>query len=235
MHRLLRTSILITFGLLIICLISGCGADDPTDEVTDPPQSEHRVKPPRATRVEVDPAPGDGHTPTNTVFTLSFDQKVVEVWVNSIAARGSGFDWKVSLPLDVGPGQELNIKWVNQDGSIGIKDVGPYLILDVHGEPPEITGGTVIDGLTDVDPAPINAAGIEITFDEDITGSIKLTDEAGNDLNWIGSVAGSTARVTPIAGQELAHQTTYKIEIDVRDGAGNRTQATITFVTKPKE
>ena len=234
MHRLLRTSILITFGLLIICLISGCGADDPTDEVTDPPQSEHRVKPPRATRVEVDPAPGDGHTPTNTEFTLTFDQQVKEVTVNSIPARGSGTIWKATLPLEVGPGQLLHIKWVNQDGSIGIKDVGPYLILDVHGEPPEITGGTVIDGLTDVDPAPINAAGIEITFDEDITGSIKLTDEAGNDLNWIGSVAGMTTTLTPIAGQELVNGTTYKIEIKVQDGSGNQTQATITFVTKPK-
>ena len=234
MHKLLRTAILITFGLLIICLISGCGADDPTDEVTDPPQSEHRVKPPRATRVEVDPAPGAGRIPTTTEFTLTFDEQVKEVTVNGIPARGSGTVWKTYLPLEEGPGQTLRIKWVNQDGSMGNKDVGPYEFLIGHGEPPVITGGSVIDGLTDVDPAPINAAGIEITFDEDITGSIKLTDEAGNDLNWIGSVAGMTTTLTPIAGQELVNGTTYKIEIKVQDGSGNQTQATITFVTKPK-
>ena len=146
MHRLSRTSILITFGLLIICLISGCGDEDPPQQVVEPPQLKDNVGPPRATRVEVDPAPADGHTPTNTEFTLTFDQQVKEVTVNSIPARGSGTIWKTTLPLEVGPGQLLHIKWINQDGSMNSKDVGPYLILDVHGEPPVITGGSVIDG-----------------------------------------------------------------------------------------
>ena len=90
------------------------------------------------------------------------------------------------------------------------------------------------DGDADVDPAPINAAGFRFDFDEAITGTIKLTDEAGVDLNWIGNVGGQTATLTPVAGQELVNETIYKIEIDVQDGAGNRTQWTITFATKLK-
>ena len=128
----------------------------------------------------------------------------------------------------------MNIKWVNQDGSTDTIEVGPYLILDLHGEPPVITSGTVADGDADVDPAPINVGGFRFDFDERITGTVKLTDEAGADLNWIANVAGQTATMTAVAGQEIVNETTYKIEIDVRDGAGNSLQATITFVTKPK-
>jgi hypothetical protein len=40
--------------------------------------------------------------------------------------------------------------------------------------------------------------------------------------------------MTPVAGQEMVNETTYKIEIHVADGAGNPFQLTITFVTKPK-
>ena len=47
-------------------------------------------------------------------------------------------------------------------------------------------------------------------------------------------MAGQTATLTLIAGQELVNETTYKIEIDVKDGVGNQLQGTITFVTKPK-
>ena len=100
---------------------------------------------------------------------------------------------------------------------------------------PVITSGTVANGDVDVDPAPINAGSFRYDFDEPITGTIKLTDEAGVNLNWIANVRGHTATLTAVAGQELVNETTYKIEIDVKDGAGNRTQMTITFVTKIKE
>jgi hypothetical protein len=91
----------------------------------------------------------------------------------------------------------------------------------------------VADGSVNVNPAVMNA-GIRFDFDEDVTGTIKLTDEAGADLNWIASVFGQIAILTPVAGQELVNETTYKIEIDVADGAGLPLQRTITFVTKPK-
>ena len=236
MHKLLRAGILVTFGMLIICIITGCGDDDPPKEVVEPPQPEDNVLPPPTVTVIVDPAPPanpNWHIPTNTEFTLTFSEGVIAVTVNDAPATGSGLNWSVAPYLPYGP-VSLNIEWVNRDGSTDAIKVGPYSVADNGGEPPTITSGTVSDGDADVDPAPINAGGFRFDFDERITGVVKLTDEAGADLNWIANVAGQTATLTAVAGQELVNETTYKIEIDVADGAGNRTPATITFVTKPK-
>ena len=227
MHKLLRTTILITFGMLIICIISGCG-DDPLEEVTDPPQ------PAPATTVMVNPASG-GYIPPNAEFVLTFDEGVVAVTVNGTPATGSGLNWKWSAQPALPEGLVfVVVEWINRDGSRGTMEVGPYNVAWGEPEPPAITSGTVSYGDADVDPAPINAGGFRFDFDEDVTGTIKLTDEAGADLNWIATVAGQTATLTAVAGQELVNETTYKIEIDVQDLAGNQTQATITFVTKPK-
>ena len=266
---LLRTGILITFGILIICITNGCSEDAPTEyseiellatipedggiisatgelklffdnapksvtvngkpariqgnaatiqieklllirgtekivsiEWRNPDDSIAGTKTTRltvvkrATRVVVDPAPGWDYIPTNTLFRLTFDQEVAAAWLNDTPAVGSGLNWKVSPLLSAGPGQTLNIKWVNQDGSTGAMKVGPYRIADIHNGEPLVVGGTVADGAVDVDPAPINAGGFRFDFDEDVTGTIKLTDEAGADLNWIGTVAGQTATVT---------------------------------------
>ena len=225
MHRMLRTAILITFGLLIIGIISGC-SDNPPEEVTDPPQ-------PPAITVMVDPASG-GYIPSNAEFALTFDEGVVSVTVNGTPATGSGLNWKWSaFPVLPYGSVMLRIEWKNRDGSKGSETVGPYEVAD-NGDSASIASGTVADGDADVDPAPINAGGFRFDFDEGVTGTIKLTDEAGADLNWIGTVAGQTATLTAIVGQELVNETTYKIEIDVKDGEGNGLQVTITFVTKPK-
>ena len=94
------------------------------------------------------------------------------------------------------------------------------------GEPPTITSGTVANGDADVDPAPINAGGFRFDFDVDPSQeTLQLTDEAGADLNWIANVTGQTATLTAVAGQELVNETTYKIEIDVQDLAGNQTSS----------
>ena len=226
MRKLLRTTILITFEMLIIGVISGC-SDNPPEEVTDPPQ-------PPAITVMVDPASGR-YIPPNAEFTLRFDEGVVSVTVNGTPATGSGLNWKWSaFPVLPYGSVMLRIEWKNRDGSKGSETVGPYTVADNGGEPPVITVGTVSDGDADVDPAPINAGGFRYDFDEPITGTIKLTDEAGADLNWIANVAGQTATLTVVAGQELVNETTYKIEIDVKDGEGNGFPVTITFVTQPK-
>ena len=236
MHRMLRTTILITFGLLIICIFDGCGDDDPS-------QSEDDVGPPFATEVVIDPSPGvstDGvvyQIPPNAKFALTFNEGVIAVTVNDTPASGSGLNWQWSAQPVLPYGSvTLKITWTNRDGSGGFATSGPHEVADNGGggTPAEITVGTVSDGAADVDPGPINAAGFRFDFDEPITGIIKLTDEAGADLNWISNVADQTATLTAVAGGELVNETTYKIEIDVKDGAGNQTQRTITFVTKPK-
>ncbi len=248
MYRMLRTTILITFGLLVIGIISGCGDDSP-EEVTDPsspttseatpPRTDglYDVPPPNtALPFTIDLLPG-AEIPPNTQFSLIFDNPgvaVAAVTVNGVAATGSGTNWTVSLTLPEGDGQALNVSWIYPDGRSGSQAVGPYTVRVPDTTPPRITGGTVTDGTVNVDPAPLNAGGFQFGFHEAITGSIKLTDEAGVDLNWIANVAGQTATLTAVAGQELVNETTYKVEIDVHDGASNPLQVTITFVTKPK-
>ena len=248
-HTLLRTTILITFGILIIGIISGCSDDSP-EVVTDPSQSDDTdpsnpttgrgtprqidVAPPQPVLpFNVTPAPG-AEIPPNTQFSLTFDRAVVAVTVNDVAATGSGRNWSVSLTLLQGDDHTLVVRWTNRDGRSVSQSVGPYTIRLRDTISPRITGGTVADGTVDVDPAPINVSGFRFGFHEAVAGSIKLTDEAGTNLHWQASIAGQTATLTPVAGQELVNETTYKIEIDIHDGAGNRTQATITFVTKPK-
>ena len=250
MHKLLRTSLLILFGMFIIGIISGCG-DDYTEEITDPSQSDDtdpsnlttgRSTPPRDDDLlvpipmlpNVTPAPGNAPIPPNTQFILTLDWDVVAVAVNGVAATGSGSNWSVSLTLLQGDDHTLVVSWTNRDGRTGSRAVGPYSVRVPDTTPPRITSGTVADGAVDVDPAPINVSDFRFGFHEDVSGSIKLTDEAGADLDWIATVAGQTATLTAVAGQEMVSETTYKIEIDVHDGSGNPLQATITFVTKPK-
>ena len=237
MHRMLRAGILITFGMLIICTISGCGDDDPPEEIMDPPQRKDDVPHSPRITVKVDPPPHSDIDVDRTEFTLQFNKEVAAVTVNGVTARGSGQNWNVwasEMSFEWKEGQVLKIEWKTRGGSTGSQSVGPYAVWVVHHVPPVITSGTVADGAVDVDPAPINAGGFLFTFDEVVTGTIKLTDEAGVDLNWTAAVFDDSARLTPIAGQELVHEKTYKIHINVADGSGNKLEVTITFVTKPK-
>ncbi|RKU05693.1 hypothetical protein C6502_22455 [Candidatus Poribacteria bacterium] len=209
---------------------SVAGAKTITFTVLDPPIDRFTFP----NFVVVEPSPG-AMLPSNQSFNLTFDQGVRAVTVNGVAATGSGLNWTVSLTLQEGDGQVLNVIWTNRDHSTGSRAVGPYVIRDPDVTLPVIVAGTVRDGDANIDPARINASGFRFDFNEPVTGSIKLTDEAGADLNWIATVAARTATLTPVVGQELANETVYKIEIDVRDGSGNPAQWTITFVTIPKE
>ena len=302
MHRLLTTGILITYVILGICIISGCGDDSeikllatvpedggtvslsgelkmvfdgfPTSVTVDGKEativyntaivqiadlfdggtgSEKTVviswaDPDRSfvgaqtitlnlesvAGVVVYPPPGGDYIPTDTKFTLTFDASVLEVWVNDVHAVGSRNKWQVANVLEQGVGQALDITWVTQDCTWYSERVGPYSAVDIQPGPPAITHGTVFDGESDVDPATINIYGLWFDFNEVVTGTLKLTDEAGVDLNWTGIVREKTAILAVVGGQELVSETTYKIEINVQDGTGNGLQRTITFVTKPK-
>ena len=105
----------------------------------------------------------------------------------------------------------------------------------VDSTPPVILSGTVTHGEVDINPGPINAAGLQFHFNESVIGVIKLTDAAGVDLSWSSNVVGRTATLIMFAGQELIHGQTYIIEIAVADAAGNPTRRTLQFVTALKE
>ena len=238
-HKFWGVLALIISIMFVAFMVTGCGNDDDDDDddtgVTNDDDDDDVVEAPSAEDVMVIPAPGGAAIPSNTQFTLTFDQGVTAATVNGTAATGAGLNWAAQPTLQEGLGQSLNIEWTNRDGSTGSKAVGPYEIDDPDTDPPVLETGTVADGDADVDPAAINASGFRFDFDEDVTGSVTLTDEAGANLNWEGNVSGRTATLTVIAGQEIANETTYKVEINVNDGAGNNTTTTITFVTKPKE
>ena len=225
---------------LFAILILGCG-DDPPKEVTEPLPED--VGPASATKVVIDPSPkrsrnyGPPAIWPDTEFTLTFNHEVVAVIINGIPATGSGLHWKWSTEPHLVEGKgpiTLKIMWTNRNGSRAFAKAGPYIFVWGHEAPPSITVGTVMDGETDVDPAPINVSGFQFDFDEEVRGTIKLTDEVGVDRHWIGHVEGQTATLTPIPGQELVNGTTYKIEIDVRDPGDWQTQVTLSFVTKIK-
>ena len=239
MRKLLRTTILIMLGIPIIGIISDCADDAPTEDVVAlPPLEEadvaHAHSVPSTETVKVHPDPCVPVFP-DTQFTLIFDNIIAGAMVNDTHATFQGGPWTAMPGLEVGTAR-LNIEWFNADGSRRATTIGPYVVLTGPDalESPAITRGTVRNGEDDVNPASINASGLLFVFDEPVTGAIKLTDEACADLNWTGTVDDRTAALTPVAGQELANNTVYKIEIDVQDGGGNRFRATITFVTKPK-
>ena len=237
-HKFWGVLALIISIMFVAFMVTGCGGDGNNDDDAaaandDDDAAAEEEGPPSATMVTVDPAAG-ATVPSNQQFSLVFDQGVTAATVNGAAATGSGLNWSASPALAQGSAT-LNVGWTNRDGSTGSEAVGPYTVSDPDVDAPMIASGTVADGDADVDPAPVNAGGFRFDFDEAVTGSIKLTDEAGADLNWIANVGGQTATLTAVAGQEIANETTYKVEIDVQDGAGNATTATITFVTKPKE
>ena len=237
-HKFWGVLALIISIMFVAFMVTGCGGDGNNDDDAaanddDDDAAAEVDLPPSATMVTVDPAAG-ATVPSNQQFSLVFDQGVTAATVNGAAATGSGLNWSASPALAQGSAT-LNVGWTNRDGTTGSQAVGPYTIDDPDVDAPMIVSGTVADDDQNVDPAPINEDGFQFDFDEAITGTIKLTDDAGADLNWTPNVSGQTAILAVVAGQELANETTYMVEIDVQDGAGNATTTTITFVTKPKE
>ena len=98
-----------------------------------------------------------------------------------------------------------------------------------------VTGGTVKDGDTGVDPEAINSDGkIEITLSGEVTGNVALQTETGEDVGWLGNVDGNMAVLELVKGRELEHETTYVIVGKVFDALGDELWIRITFVTRGK-
>ena len=88
----------------------------------------------------------------------------------------------------------------------------------------------VTDG-EEADLEVLNIDGIIIEFDENIaSSSLKLTLEDGTVLGWESTVKDNSVTLTPLAGHELLHETSYVVRGTVRDGVGNETDLTLTFV-----
>lgn len=126
-------------------------------------------------------------------------------------------------------GADLSVAWVNPDGSDGTATL--TFIVGIGGNPPEMISGTVADGDGDADPDVLHA-GIRFDFDREVRGNITIRPKDGELLDWIASIAGKTATLTPIAGGELQHGVIYVIHIEVVSIIEEKAEFTITFRTK---
>ena len=154
-------------------------------------------------------------------ITLTFDNPPEGVTVNEGVATVSDDTVTITGPFTPGT-LELTITWT--DGSL----TSTYTVAEPDTESPTITGGTISDGDTDIDPSET----IEIEFSEEVSGNIVLQTEAGDDVGWIGTIEGNKATLELVKGKELDPETTYVIAGKVEDAAGNKTEINITFTTE---
>lgn len=203
------------FLLILICVgISGCGGDSVTDE------------PVPANFISATP-PG-GEIAANGTISVTFDKPPIDVVVNLGTVTVAGRTATISGPFDPGL-LELRISWAG--GSYTLN----YIVHSPCCEAPAITGGTVTDGATDVDPEVINSDGkIVIEFSMDVTGYITLQTEDKQNVGWIGKIEGNKATLELVKGKEIANETTYVIRCKVSDAKGNAADFSLTFVTKGK-
>ena len=218
MAKMFRTFALVLAALFAMSLIVGCGGDDADEEEAAAAEFS-----------SANPA-GGSEIAANAQITLTFSSDPGDVTANGTPATGSGKTRIVAGPHPEGA-LTLNISWTNGDGSTTLS----YTVKAADNTAPEVTGGTVKDGAEDVDPEPINADGLEVTFSEDVSGNIALQTEAGDDVGWIGKVEGTKGTLEPVAGKEIGNETTYVIKGKVADAAGNETEVSVTFTTKGKE
>ena len=203
------------FLLILMCVgISGCGGDSVTDE------------PVPANFISATPPSGEIY-PLAPIKVL-FDKPPIDVVVNFGTVTVAGRIATISGPFTPGP-LTLRISWAGGSYTIG------YIVHGPCCQPPTITGGTVTDGATDVDPEVINSDGkIVILFSEDVSGNIVLQTESGDNVGWIGKIEGSKATLELVKGKEIANETTYVIRGKISDAKGNAADYSVTFVTKGK-
>ena len=215
MTKLFRTFAFLLAGLFALSLIVGCGGDGEDEEEAAP-------------AAFVSAAPAGGELAANGSITVTFDNAPADVTASAGTVTVAGKTATIAGPFTPGP-LALTITWA--DGTQTLN----YTVTAPDNTAPKVTGGTVKDGDKDVDPEPINTDGIEITFDEEVTGNVALQTEGGDDVGWLGKVEGTTATLESVAGKEIGNETTYVVKGKVSDAAGNETEVSVTFVTKGKE
>ncbi len=216
MTKLFRSFVLLLTGLLVLSLIAGCGADE-----------EDEAETPIANFVSATP-PG-GEIAANGTITVTFDNSPTDVTVNVGTLTVTGKTASITGPFTPGP-FTLTITWADGTQTLNYTSTAPCCSF------PDITGGTVKDGDTDVDPELINSDGkIVIEFSEDVTGNVALQTEGGDDVGWLDKVEGRKGTLELVKGRELQNETTYVIRGKVRDATGNPIDVSVTFVTKGKE
>ena len=229
-------------GLFLLCVfafsIVGCFLRRDQDEE----EPEDVI----ASVVSVSP-PSGSNLPVNGSITVTFDNPPNTVIASSGTVSVAGKIATITGPFTTGA-LVLTLTW--GDGSYTVNytvsapepdepdtepDPESEPEPDVDTEPPKIIDSTVSDGDTDVDPDPINnVGGIEFLFSEEVTGTITLQTENGDDVGWVGEVKGDKGTLQLVKGRELNYETAYVIAGKISDAAGNETDVDIVFATAPE-
>ena len=214
MAKLFRNLTLLLIGLFAVSMLAGCGGDDDIDDLVP------------VNFVSANPLVGE--LAANGTITVTFDNAPTDVTVNRGIVTVAGKTAYISGPFTPGP-LALTITWAD-----GIQELN-YVVPGPCCAAPMITGGTVRDGDTAVDPEVINSDGqIVIQFSENVTGDIALQTEGGDDVGWLGKFEGSTGTLELVRGRELVNETVYVIVGKVFTIEGNATDFKVTFVTRGK-
>ena len=214
MKKLFKGFILLFAGVLTVSMLSGCGDIDDTDE------------PVPVNFVSATPT-GGAISPIVPII-VTFDNPPTDVTVSAGVVTVAGKTATIMGPFTPGP-LVLTLTWADGTQRLIFRVRSPCC------SPPTVTGGTVKDGDTDVDPELINSGGkIVIEFSEAVTGNIALQTEGGDNVGWLGKVAGSKGTLELVKGRELVNETVYVIVAKISDTKGNRIDIKITFVTRGK-
>ena len=214
MIKLFRNLALLLAGLVAVSMFTGCGA------------GEDREEPVPVNFISATP-PG-GEIGPNEWITVTFDNPPPDLRVNIGVVSGISKTATITGPFTPGL-LALTITWTD-----GIQKL-TYIVRGPCCAAPNITGGTVEDGDTDVDPELINSDGkIVILFSEEVLGNIALQTEDGDDVGWIGKVEGYKATLELVKGRELVNETVYVIVGKISDVKGNEFGIEITFITRDK-
>lgn len=172
--------------------------------------------------------PSDGETiSANASIVVRFDHNPGEVTVSAGTVKGNGKSRVINGPFNIGV-LALTIEWENGGGSYTLN----YTVVAADVTPPEVTGSNPANEEKDVDTVEVFANGIEVTFNEPVTGRLVLLED-GSDVGWISESDADTITLIGFAGQELSNETEYEISGTVSDRAGNKTEVSITFITNP--
>ena len=214
MAKLFRNLTLLLIGLFAVSMLAGCGGADDIDE----PVPVNFVS----------ATPMAGEIAANGTITIIFDNPPTDVTVSFGTVTVAGKTATITGPFTPGA-LPLTIRWADGTQVLNFTVSAPCCSA------PLITGGTVNDGDTDVDPELINGDGkIVIEFSEDVTGNIALQTEGGDSVGWLGKFEGSKGTLELVKGRELVNETVYVIVGKVSTIEGNATDFKVTFVTRGK-
>ena len=153
-----------------------------------------------------------------------FGDKFYITWTNRDGSEGEGATISLSIvPPDCAPPLQL--------GSVDSLGGGRFLSgFTCTG--PSITECAVKNGEWDVDSKLFNAQGIRFGFSESVTGSVEISTENGELLDWNAEWEINVVTIRPTVGNDLVGGMDYIITMRVKDAAGNEFDAEIAFTTK---